>query len=139
MAAARRHIRAMVRDRAIHRRLSDPTNPLEVFSADEIKDRFRFNPDTIMYLARALSGDLVGMTMRSLPVIIQLCIALRFMATGSFLVTVGDCFNVSKATAFRAVKDVLNAIVHLLHHHVAFPRGADAVRTKHGFYQIAGK
>jgi len=51
----------------------------------------------------------------------QLLIALRFYATGSFQLVVGDLFDVDKATICRTVHRVTMAIASLREQHVKFP------------------
>ena len=145
MAAALRRVRYLrerLRQRREHveRIIPDHQNPLEVYSPEEVRVRYRFFPDTIMFIARAIGADLQRPTDRSsaLPVVIQLCVALRFFATGSFFITVGDCVRLSKSAAYRAVLAVMAAINRVLSHRIQFPRGDAARRTKEGFFAIAG-
>jgi len=45
----------------------------------------------------------------------QLLIALRFYATGTFQLVIGDLFKVNKSTACRAVHKVTTVITNLCH------------------------
>jgi len=42
----------------IGRNLKDHTNPLEVFNREEIRQRFRFHPETIQALSHDMEKDL---------------------------------------------------------------------------------
>ena len=55
-----------------------------------------------------LQDDLTRGTLRSsaLPVSLQVLVALRFYATGSFQQTVADTVAISKSTVCRCIKDV---------------------------------
>jgi len=66
----------------------------------------------------------------------QLLIALRFYATGSFQLVVGDLFAVDKATVCRTVHRVTEAIASLRQQYVKFP--ATEQDTMQLFYSKSG-
>ena len=70
----------------------DHGNPMEFYDEDQFIARFRLSKDTVMELVRLLQGVLSRVTMRShaLPVPLQVCAYLRFMATGHFQRSDGD-------------------------------------------------
>lgn len=65
----------------------------------------------------------------------RLLLTLRYFATGSFLVAVGDFSGVSKASAGRFIKLVSEALARLRPIVVRFPRQLDDV--KEAFYRVA--
>jgi len=68
----------------------------------------------------------------------QLLIALRFYATSTFQLVIGDPFGVSNATVCRVVHRVTRAIARLRPKYVKFPTTEKERRdTMHGFYQIS--
>lgn len=68
----------------------------------------------------------------------QLLIGLRFYATGSFQLVVGDVFNVSKSTVCLTVHRVTSAIASLREKYVVFPTSVDDQRrTMQAFYSRA--
>ncbi len=69
----------------------------------------------------------------------QICITLRFLATGTFYLVLGDLNFISKSSVCRVVHRVCNAIARRADRFIQFPRGEDARRVKRGFYDIAGK
>jgi hypothetical protein len=96
-----RRLRAALRADRVFR---DRVNPLEM-DEDDVRDRYRFRPPTIRWLCDLLRPDLERPTdcSSAVPVLYVVCIALRFLATSGFLITVGDLPGVSKATACRCV------------------------------------
>ena len=77
----------------------DRTNPLETLSDDEVLYRLRLPREVIFRLC----GELVRLDPTSgrggsLPVSIQLCITLRYLATGSFQDMVGELHGVTQST-----------------------------------------
>lgn len=65
----------------------------------------------------------------------QLLVALRFYATGSFQLVVGDTFNISKSTVCKTVHRVTAAIASLREKYVKFPETVDEQRhTMQAFY-----
>lgn len=73
----------------------------------------------------------------SLPPAIQIMIALRFYASGSFQEIIGDIFGVSKATVCRVVHRVSAAIAATMNHHVKFDQQAGANVTKAKFFAMS--
>lgn len=64
-------------------------------------------------------------------------LALRFYASGSFLITVGDFCGLSISSASRAVKEVSEAIASLAPEFIKFEDANDMHQTFNEFYQIA--
>lgn len=69
---------------------------------------------------------------------LQLLIALRFFATGSFYITVGDFGGIHSSTMCRIIKKVAQAIASLRPTFIQLPRGSEEIRkTQEAFYKIA--
>lgn len=133
---------AIVLRRAFQRERSfrDRSDPL-AFNDSYLYERYRFSRDGIAYICRLLNPYIANNTRRNraLTVPQTVCIALRFFASGTFLYTVGDAENISKASVCRSVRTVYLSLKRLLNVFVTFP-GHKAIRTiKHAFYGIAGK
>ena len=64
---------------------------------------------------------------------------LRFLPTGSFLITIGDLFGVAKFTTRRCVWQVLRALVTVARDFIRFPRRGEVAAVQQGFYRIAGE
>lgn len=62
------------------------------FTDSELRDRYRFSREGILYLSNLLREDITRKTNRNhaLTVEQQIMIALRFLASGSFLQVIGD-------------------------------------------------
>lgn len=128
--------RAFQRERTFR----DRSDPL-AFNDSYLYERYRFSRDGIAYICRLLSPYIANNTRRNraLTVPQTVCIALRFFASGTFLYTVGDAENISKASVCRSVRTVYLSLKRLLNVFITFP-GHKAIRTiKHAFYGIAGK
>lgn len=70
---------------------------------------------------------------------IQLLVALRFYATGSFFVTVGDFCGISKTSANKIVNRVSPAIASLSEDFIKFPAQPDQIRqAQREFFEISG-
>ncbi|XP_064631643.1 putative nuclease HARBI1 [Lineus longissimus] len=143
MAEIRRHNRPVLRylmARGQERRLVDHQNPLEKYSAKGVKDRYRFLPDTIMVFVEVFGTKLTRPTDRghALPVILQICVCLRFLACGSFQIMVGDGDGQSKSSVCRIVKATMNEIIKYMSEIIKFPRGDEATETKKRFFAVAG-
>nr|XP_049694472.1 putative nuclease HARBI1 [Helicoverpa armigera] len=75
---------------------------------------------------------------KAVPPINQLLCALRFFATGNFLLTIGDLSGVSVSTSCRIIRRVATAIVTLREEFIRFPETPEEISTvKEQFYKIA--
>lgn len=81
----------------------DQPHPFEVFIEEELRRRFRFGQDGIVYLAELLHRDLSRPTHQShaLTAEQQKVLALKFFATGGFLITAADLIGVHESTACK--------------------------------------
>ena len=80
----------------------DQSNPLKDLEADEVIRRYRFLPNTIMFILREINPiGIVNPTKRNspLPPLLQLLISLRFLATCAMHLLVGDSLNLSRPAA----------------------------------------
>ena len=77
----------------------------EYLSEKDVKSRFCFGRDSINYLADLLSDDLARNTAHNhvLSPLAQVLVALRFLASGSFLGVIGDTFGLPKSTVSRCI------------------------------------
>ena len=68
----------------------------------------------------------------------QLLIALRFYASGSFLQVIGDTFGIDKSTVSRTITDVTNVLVRKKDIFINWPTElADINRIRDAFHQVA--
>ena len=105
------------------RALRDRTNPLEIYDGNQFLQRFRISKETFLELLGLLTPELQRPTRRckALSPAIQLAIALRFYATGSFQLVIGDTCNVSQASCCRVIHRVTDAICNRKRHFTKFP------------------
>ena len=117
----------------------DRLNPLETMSDRECVQRFRVDRNGIVDLCRLLNRDLVRPTRRNraLPVVTQICAALRFFSQGAFYRVTGDTVGLSNA----ALSEVVHAVAAALHRRagdfIKFPEEAQEVAaTKRAFFAL---
>lgn len=72
-----------------------------------------------------------------IPPLYQLLIALRFYASGSLYITMGDFGGIHKTTAGKIIKRVTSAIVQLRHIYLRLPRQDEMNLIQQQFYEIA--
>ncbi|XP_070385016.1 putative nuclease HARBI1 [Dermacentor albipictus] len=89
----------------------DRTNPLDAFSEEELQRRVRFGRDGIVFLAEFLRSEIEHPTCRSgaLSAELQVMLALKFFASGCFLITAGDVICAHESTATRTVRRVASS------------------------------
>ncbi|KAK4873006.1 hypothetical protein RN001_015035 [Aquatica leii] len=119
--------------------LRDNTNPLEVYTNNELYQRYRFCRNTIQTVLLPMVYPQNNQdSNRGLPIppIIKLCMALRFYATGSYQRTVGDLMAISQASACRIINEVSEIIARHLPLYIKFPEN-NIARIRNRFYEIA--
>ncbi|XP_062602379.1 uncharacterized protein LOC134264089 [Saccostrea cucullata] len=118
----------------------DRLNPLESLEEDEVYQRYRFRPASIIFITNGLSNTLSRDTGRNqaIPPLLQVLVFLRFIATGAHLRLVGDSLNISESSVGRIVKDVAGAIVQIFRHFINYPAGERVAKVMEGFRRIAG-
>lgn len=62
---------------------------------------------------------------------------MRFYATGSFQINVGDHSGVHQSTACKIIRKVTRAICSLKNNYIQFPEGEETVQITQGFFSIA--
>lgn len=117
----------------------DRSNPLEELPADEVFRKYRFRPDTILFIVGMFFEHLVHPTLRNspLPPLLQVLAALRFVATGSFYNLVGESLGVAKSTTGRAARYVCHLLAGKAGNYIKFPRDVSSYKSR--FFEIAGK
>ena len=118
----------------------DRNYPLDNFNNEEMFERYRFTRRGVMQLMDTFSADLNRPTRRSHAIDgrLQVCIALRFYATGTVLTGHGDHHGVSRASACRVVRRVTSHIMRK-NDEIRFPSTPDEVaRTQSDFKLVAG-
>ena len=86
---------------------------IDDFTDEELRVRYRFRRESILFITNLVAGDISRNTRRNhaLTPLQQVLIALRFYASGSFLQVIGDTFGVDKLTVSRVITDVSRALI----------------------------
>lgn len=102
-------------------------NEFIILSESKFLERYRLSKTVVVKVLEEIQHRLEYHTQRNSPVtpMEQLLLALRFYATGSFHLIVGDIVGISKATACRIVHKVSVAIAALRPHYIAFPEAQE--------------
>ena len=133
MAARRIRMQQRLNNLSLRRERSfrNRVNPLELYATNELYDRFRFTRHGIAFLANLIQGALRNQTERSfaVPPIIKLLLTLRFLATGSFQIVLGDDCGISQPTVSSIVWRIIAAIAALAPPFIKYPRdGQNPIR-----------
>ena len=142
-AAARIRFQNRLVNRNIRRErvFRERVNPLYVYISSELYDRFRFTDDGIIYLVNLLRYSLANVTFRSfaVPPLLKLFLALRFLATGSFQIVIGDTLGLSQPTVCRIVWNVIRGICRLAPRFIKYPTDVHTQNEiKRTFFAIGG-
>ncbi|KAK4871968.1 hypothetical protein RN001_016092 [Aquatica leii] len=117
-------------------------HPFAGYDDVDFKARFRFSKETVLHLMETFNLDdiLSYGTNRNHPVspINQFLLALRFFATGSYQLTLGDHLNLHKSTVSRTVSRVTTILASRAAEFIQLPRTEEEIRiTNASFYQLA--
>ena len=121
-ALRRRRARRRARERIYPQRIS-----LFGMADVDVYHRYRFSPDAILEITRALKNDISSPTQRSHAVqpLVKVLATLHFLATGSFQRTSGDVVGISQTSMSRCVHQVVPAILRRMSHHIIRPTQED--------------
>ena len=130
-----RNRRALRRERVFR----DRRNHFDTLTEAELISRYRFDRAGIMELVRITEADLQHPTARNhaLTPLQQVMVALRFYATGSMQIVVGDTIIVSQPTVSRAIRAVSVALARRINNFVHFPEGNELIRNQESFHEMA--
>lgn len=112
---------------------------ISYFDDVEFTKRFRFSKNAVMYLESVLKNDLEPIDFRGYPLstVQQIMIALRYYATGSFQIVLGDLAGISQSTAGNVVHRVSKAIARKNREFIKMPVGDSFQQTQEKFFEKA--
>lgn len=132
------HKKAQKRERVFR----DRSNPLDFYTDDEIRSRFRFTRTGIFQLLDYLGDDLKpALRYYSYHPTAQLLAALRFYATGTFQLAVGDTFieKVSQSMMSRFIHSITDSLVKRVPDIIRFPNTEpERAQISAGFFAKCG-
>ena len=125
------------REQRIERVIRDRMNPLEEFSEEQCVGIFRFDRNTLLTMLERIDVHLARPSNRGspLPPALQLCCALRYLATGDMMRTVGNSLGLSKASTSRLLHRVMDAILTTMHQEIHYPEGNEVRQVQEGFFR----
>ena len=105
----------------------------------EIRERYRFFPETILFLVNMLNLERATERSCPLPPLISTLAALHFLATGTHHIVTAGLHGISRSSVSRAVKQFTDSVCLHLNDFVFFPNIENVQRTvQKQFYNIAG-
>jgi hypothetical protein len=116
-------------------------DPFTEYTEFQFKLRFRFSKIGAREILTLIEENLAHLSDRNDPITpaLQLLITLRFYATGTFQMCIGDLVNVSKSSVCRIIHRVTNSIASLRPYFIRLPDRRNEIRKIHNdFYEIAG-
>lgn len=122
-------------------RLKDRSNPMEDFDGVRFKNRFHMTKDTVKVIYDMIHADLVTpltpiSRSTDIPPLLQFLAVLRFYATGTFQIAVGDLIQISQSTVSKLVCRISKLVAQHAKEHIRFPTVAEARDIRRKFYEI---
>jgi len=118
----------------------DRDNPLDYLDDREIIRKYRLSRPMILDLCRRFENELKRPTNRSnaFSVSLQIMVALRFFATGSFQLVNADVHRISRSSVSHIIRDVTACLKNICQQHIRMPTDQESLtRMRQGFYRIA--
>lgn len=122
------------KEKSFQERLDD-----KYYDDEEFRRRFRFYKNTFNYICTMLEADLDHEHLRggALTVKQQIMVALRYYATGSFQMVIGDITGIHQSTVCRSIHIVSRSIARKLNQFIRMPVNIDEVtRSMTAFYEM---
>ena len=116
-------------------------DPLESYSENELRSRYRFGREGLQFIIDLLSDEIAPATRsHSLSAKMKVLVTLRFLASGSFLEVVGDTFlSFDKSTVSRVVHQITQALANKVNDFIKFPSTRNEPdEVKRGLFRIGG-
>lgn len=117
-------------------------NPINVFSDNEFRRRFRLTKTAVKYLYRLIGADLKPLTTRenfTISGFDKILITLRYYATASYHIVSADFYGVSESSVCKIVPIVSDKIAGLRQMFIKMPTTIEEIeQTKREFFAIAG-
>ncbi|XP_052778725.1 putative nuclease HARBI1 [Mya arenaria] len=132
---------AMYGQQRIPRVLKDRAKPLESLSGVEVRERYRFYPETIVMIVGVVFNELDAATRRSLrlPPLLSVLVTLQFFATGAHHLLIAEIHGISRPSVGRAIDRITNALCRHINKFISMPvNDAERRIEKKEFYSIAG-
>ncbi len=103
--------------------LRDRLDPFTFYDDDDFVIRYRLGKHAVLTLLNQISHKIEGKQVRTatIPPYMQLLVALRFYATGAFLLADGDLFGIHECSVSIIIKRVSMAIASLKGQYIIFP------------------
>lgn len=117
----------------------DRLHPLEFYDDVEIKRLFRFERHNLCRIIDDLTPALEypsAVLNKCLNPSLQVCVAVRFYATGSMQLTIGSWIHIDQSTVSRTCYRVTKAILSYYSKVITIPE--DLMSVKRAFYNISG-
>ena len=117
--------------------LRERFGPLNSFTDEEFRSRFRMYKQAFLNLLAIVSiPTSPNKRGNAIPPVIQLLVALRFYADGTFMRETGDFFNISRSSASRIIRRITQVICRLRPEYITFPTQEAVSETKRKFFEI---
>lgn len=117
-------------------------NPMQNYSDEEFRKRFRLTKRSVMYLYSLIGADLEPKVTRdgfTLSAIAKILITLRYYATACFQLVAADFYGVAESTVCRIVPIVSDKIAALRERFIRMPISDEELeRKKRDFFLVAG-
>jgi hypothetical protein len=121
-------------------KIRDRIDHFEKWDEMEFFERFRMHKRTANVVLEIIQDSISSRTMknRAIPPSLKFLTTLRYYATGSFLMNVGEMCGIHYSTASKVVKQVSVSIARMCPQYISMPTEREDVRkVKCGFYEKA--
>ena len=114
---------------------------MEFYDDEEFFQRFRLSKRTVAHVVTLIEDQIRPDSDQNAAIspTLQVLMALRYLATGTFHRVMGDLVGVERTTSGKKIRNVIAALASLRRRFVKMPEtAAEISATKRQFYEIAG-
>lgn len=116
--------------------------PMQLYSENEFRRRFRLSKDTVRYLYNLIGAELEPLATRpgfTISGMDKILITLRYYATANFQLVTADFYGVSESSVCKIVPVVSDKIALLRERFIQMPTTDDEIeQNKRDFFNVAG-
>lgn len=118
------------------------TDPMQIYSENEFRRRFRLPKDAVQYLYNLIGAELEPLVTRpgfTISGLDKILLTLRYYATASFNLVTADFYGVSESSVCNIVPAVSDKIAALRERFIRMPATDDEIeQNKRAFFNVAG-
>lgn len=121
----------------VQRNMRDLSNPFEKWNERQFIQRYRLDKHSVRDLMHEIEPQLIHSRYndKAIPMPIQMCAALLYLAKGDMQRTIGDTFGISQPSVSNCIRVVTRALADLMPIHIYMPNDEEKAEIMGDFFR----